>query len=180
MTNETFQSTILCVDDEAGILAVLERALKNEAARIITTTKPLEAIDIMKKEKIDLAILDIKMPDIDGLNLLSRLKEISPHSSYILLTAFGDKNSIQTALRIGIDDFIDKPFDNFYLKNKVKNLLSKKEYEYIISEVIELLISNFSQLNLTHFSKLSFEEKSKNIHAIMEIVRLKILKKQNI
>ncbi|MBF0299944.1 MAG: response regulator [Oligoflexia bacterium] len=177
MFDKVFQSTVLVVDDEEEILGLIEKVIKNEVDRVFATSNPCEAIEFVKKHKVDLAILDLKMPTMDGLILLSKLRTLSENTSYFILSACGDKKSIQEALRIGIDDFIDKPFGNDYLKKAIKNALSKKKYEYIISEVIEILLRNYSQVTLQKFSQMTYEEKSKNINAIVEIAKLKVFKR---
>ncbi|MBF0362718.1 MAG: response regulator [Oligoflexia bacterium] len=179
MSDKIFKSSVLLVDDEEEILIVNEKMIKSEVDHVFTTTNPCEALEIVKKHRVDLAILDLKMPEMDGITLLSKLRLLSPNTSYFIYSAYGDKKSIQNALRIGIDDFIDKPCSIDYFKKAIKNALSKKQYEYLLSEIIEMLVSNCSQVSLQKFSQMSYKEKSKNINAILEIAKLKVFKRQN-
>jgi len=83
----TEKPLILVVDDESDSLAFLFDLLHNEGYRVLPASSPLDALELVVKRKPGLIISDLRMPDLDGMELLDRVKAISPRSRVILLTA---------------------------------------------------------------------------------------------
>ncbi len=105
------QLRILVVDDDETLRSVLSNELKNEGYIVETAADGDEAIKIVKQRKFDLALLDIKMPGVDGFQVLQYLKKEHPVIKVIMLTGFADlKNAIE-AKKLGADDFVSKPYD---------------------------------------------------------------------
>jgi len=105
------QVRILVVDDDEALRSVLSNELKNEGYIVETAADGDEAIEIVKQRKFDLALLDIKMPHVDGFQVLQYLKKEHPVIKVIMLTGFADlKNAIE-AKKLGADDFVSKPYD---------------------------------------------------------------------
>ena len=98
---DTEKPLILVVDDESDSLAYLFDLLHNEGYRVMPTSSPLDALDMVTKRKPRLIISDLRMPDLDGMELLDRVKEMSPRSRVILLTAYGDRTMRQDVIRRG-------------------------------------------------------------------------------
>lgn len=133
---------ILVLDDEKEIADLIELYLKNENYNVFKFNRAREALEFIKKEKIDLAILDIMLPDISGLSIC---KEIRKKYNYpiIMLTAKNDEISKIEGLSIGADDYITKPFNALELVARVKSAL-RRYYNYnnkekIDNEIIEIL-----------------------------------------
>ena len=174
-----FNATVLFVDDEPAILDVLGRTFKNDISQIFTAAHPDEALDIIKKNNVELVVLDLRMPEKDGLTLYKELKEIRPNLSVIFLTAHGDKETVQEALRLGADNFVDKPYDKNYLKLAVRKALEQARYESLIKEILELFIFHYTDAEPESFSTMNFEEKEKTIKAALALARLKIDRKKS-
>ncbi|MGB9773739.1 MAG: response regulator [Bacteroidota bacterium] len=105
------QLRILVVDDDETLRSVLSNELKNEGYIVETAADGDEAIKIVKQRKFDLALLDIKLPRVDGFQVLQYLKKEHPVIKVIMLTGFADlKNAIE-AKKLGADDFVSKPYD---------------------------------------------------------------------
>ncbi len=114
---------ILLVDDEADLLTGLQRTLERGVKKtgIIITTSAKEAIELIQKDSFDLAMLDIKMVEMSGLDLLEELKKHDPSLTVVMMTAFASIEVAVEAMRRGAYDFITKPFDKdalFRIVNK--------------------------------------------------------------
>lgn len=120
------KKTILCVDDEIAILASLARTLRPLPYRVLTATDGVKALEIVKKEKPDLVISDVKMPRMDGYELLKQMQQGGfDELPVVLLTGDDD---LARGYREGCVYYITKPFKKDYLLNII---------EYIIGEPSE-------------------------------------------
>lgn len=120
--------SILVVDDVQSNLELMEAVFSKEGFNVLKALAATEAIDIFKHHTVDLAVLDVMMPGIDGFELCSRLKETSRKRFFpvILLTALSDRKSKIKGIESGADDFISKPFDTSELLLKIRSLLKLK------------------------------------------------------
>jgi CheY-like chemotaxis protein len=118
---------ILVVDDESDSLAYLFDLLHNEGYRVLPTSSPLEALDHARKKRPDLIISDIRMPDLDGLELLERVRTVSPRTRVILLTAYGDWKMLQDVIRNGGEAMLLKPSSNEEILRSVRKALEEVE-----------------------------------------------------
>ena len=105
-------ATILIVDDEAKIRRILALMLRDQRHEVREAASGEEALELAAAVKPDLVLLDLKMPGIDGLETLKRLKESLPETDVIMMTAFGTISSAVEAMRGGAYDYVTKPFDN--------------------------------------------------------------------
>jgi putative two-component system response regulator len=121
-------TSVLIVDDMESNLDLLETIFHKAGFKVYKALNGEVAIEIFKKEDIDIAILDVMMPGIDGFQLCSMLKSMAGkrYIPIILLTALSDKKSRITGLECGADDFISKPFDSTELITKIMSLLKLK------------------------------------------------------
>jgi DNA-binding NtrC family response regulator len=102
---------ILVVDDEIDILELLEMIITDRTDYEVTTTNnPVEVPELLKKASYDLIITDLRMPDIDGIELIEMVKQIDNQLPFIILTAYGTIESAVEAMRKGAFDYITKPF----------------------------------------------------------------------
>jgi two-component system response regulator ChvI len=117
--------TIALVDDDRNILTSVSIAFEAEGYRIMTYTDGVSALDGFKTSLPDIAILDIKMPRMDGMELLRRLREKSD-LPVIFLTSKGDEIDELFGLKMGADDFVRKPFSQRSLIERVKAVLRRR------------------------------------------------------
>lgn len=115
---------IALVDDDRNILTSVSIALEAEGYRIMTYSDGASALEGFKTSPPDLAIVDIKMPRMDGMELLLRLRQKS-NMPVIFLTSKEEENDEILALQIGVDDFIRKPFSQRLLTERVKVILRR-------------------------------------------------------
>ncbi len=115
------QGKILIVDDEQGFCELLENLLQKEGFHTVSTTNPLKAQQLLERDDFDLVFLDLKMPEMDGLELLRHIKAFDENIIVIIITAYGTIETAVEAMRQGAYDFITKPFQ----KNDLMRLVHK-------------------------------------------------------
>lgn len=105
--------TILIVDDEKDMLQLLKRSLEPDLqCTVVTAASAEEALKLYKESPFDLVLADIKMPGMDGLELLELIKRNSPEQTILMMTAYGSIDTAVEAMKYGAYDFITKPFDH--------------------------------------------------------------------
>lgn len=118
--------TIALVDDDQNILASLSAALEDEGYSVDTYGDGVEALDGIARRPVDLAILDIKMPRMDGMELLGNLRKKN-NLPVIFLTSKDDEIDEVMGLRMGADDYIKKPFSQRLLLERIRAVLRRHE-----------------------------------------------------
>ena len=103
--------SILIVDDEENIRTYLGRSLNKAGFEVDTAQYGKEAINLLLQKHLDVVLLDLNLPDLNGLEVLRELKKIDTDSIVIIITAYGDINSAVEAMRLGAYDYLTKPFD---------------------------------------------------------------------
>jgi two-component system response regulator ChvI len=124
-TGPASQPVIALVDDDRNILASVTLALEAEGFKVRSWTDGTEALKALLADPIDLAILDIKMPRMDGLQLLEKLRAQS-RLPVIFLTSKDDEVDEVTGLRLGADDYVTKPFSQRLLIERIRALLRRQ------------------------------------------------------
>jgi DNA-binding NtrC family response regulator len=99
---------ILVVDDEPGIRVMLSAALKREGHEVLLATDGQSALATLETGPVDLVVTDIRMPGMSGIELLDAAKRIDPALSVIMMTAYGSKDTVLDALRLGATDYVEK------------------------------------------------------------------------
>ncbi|MCB2183239.1 MAG: response regulator [Desulfobulbaceae bacterium] len=100
---------VLIVDDSKSVLSVLSEAFKESPFQVITTDSPLRAYEIIEKEPVDIVISDIEMPDMNGLDLLKKIKAHNGMIKVIIITGYITVNNTLNAFRYGAEDLFFKP-----------------------------------------------------------------------
>ncbi|KGR80075.1 response regulator transcription factor [Ureibacillus manganicus] len=117
-------TTILLVDDEHRMLDLIELFLSPLGMKCIKETSGRNAIEIIEDEKVDLVLLDVMMPEMDGWEVCKAIREFS-NVPIVMLTARSDKSDLVKGLNIGADDYITKPFDEKELVARVNAILRR-------------------------------------------------------
>ncbi|MGC7870743.1 sigma-54-dependent transcriptional regulator [Desulfosporosinus sp. SYSU MS00001] len=120
---------ILVIDDEERMCWALERALNHEGYQVMTATRGLEGIQLAQESEPSLVILDLKMPDLDGIEVLKELKSLHPNVPVIMITAHGTIDTAIEAMKIGALDYITKPFKLEKIKVQVQQALHLSNLE---------------------------------------------------
>jgi len=117
---------ILVVDDELSMREFLSILLEREGYDVTVAASAAEALRMMESALFDLVLSDVNMPGLSGIELLARIKEKSPETSVLMLTAFSAAEQAVEAMKLGAYDYIGKPFKNEEIKQLVKNALEKQ------------------------------------------------------
>ena len=133
-------NTILVVDDELDILEFVGYNLRKEGYTVLTANNGLTAIEIAKEKTPDLVILDVMMPDMDGIETCERMRAIPKLTNTIItfLTARSEDYSQIAGLEAGADDYITKPIRPKVLLSRVKALLRRRVFSDDFSNILEL------------------------------------------
>jgi len=122
---------ILVVDDEPGMRSLLSKALGREGYAVSAFEKGEDALVSVYEGEYDLAVLDIQMPGMDGIELLKKLRDRDPELNVVMITAYGSIQSAIDAMRLGAYDYLTKPFEMEEIKLVVEKAL---EHERLLSE----------------------------------------------
>ncbi len=101
---------ILIVDDEPVVTKSCERILAGTSYDVVTTNSGLEGLELAMNETFNLVVTDLKMPDLDGMDLVRKLRKTHPETSVIVITGYGSVPNAVEAIRLGVKEFIEKPF----------------------------------------------------------------------
>jgi len=146
---------ILVVDDETLIRELCGRVL--DGYQVLQAANGAEALEILRQQSVDVVLTDVMMPDIDGLTLLQKAKEIDPTQVVIVMTGFADKDVVLQALRENADDLLTKPLNLLQLKTTISKALDKKRLkeELVYLRRMDRLKSDFLGL-VSHKLKTPF------------------------
>jgi len=115
---------IMIVDDAAFMRMMIRENLKKEGfSDFLEAENGLEAVELFEEQHPDLVLLDITMPEMDGITALREIKEKHPDSKVVMCSAMGQENMVIESIRLGALDFIVKPFKPERLLQAVKNIL---------------------------------------------------------
>jgi DNA-binding NtrC family response regulator len=153
---------VLIADDEPNMIWALKKALSKEEYEIISADNGEEAVEGLAEEP-DLIIMDLKMPKMNGLEALRKIKEINPKIPVIMITAHGTTDTAVEAMKIGALDYISKPFDIDELKVVIKKALEYKSLNDEINYLRERLDESSSKIV---FESRSMEEVLKLVYKV--------------
>ena len=122
------KAKILLVDDEPDILEIVEYNLKNEGYKVYTASSGIEGVSLAKEVKPDLILLDVMMPEMDGIEACDQIRKIPSleHNTIAFLTARGEDYSQVAGFEAGADDYITKPVKPKVLTSRLKALLRRR------------------------------------------------------
>ncbi len=170
---------ILLIDDEPDIVRVLSMSLKADGYDVIPAYSGVEGIEVFEKERPDIVLTDIKMPGMDGIEVLKKVKSIEPGSEVIIITGHGDIDNTIEALQYGASDFINKPVRDEALAIALKRAQDKleikrqlREYTHDLEDKVEAATreiarrSNF-QIKLIRSSNDGIVATDKNLNIVI-------------
>jgi two-component system response regulator PilR (NtrC family) len=121
--------SILIVDDEESMREFLSIMLQKEGYSVKTASNANDALAMIEKEIFSLAVTDIKMPGMDGIQLLTEIRKVSPDTEVVMITAFGSTDTAVEAMKKGAIDYVVKPFQIDEMKIIIRNILEKKRLQ---------------------------------------------------
>lgn len=125
--------TILICDDEPGYREEISSYFEAKGFRVKTADRPSKALQLIKTSKIDVAVFDIRLPEMSGLELLRAAKKIDPELAVIMISGHGDMDCVVSAMRDGAFDFFSKPFHLLDIQIAIERL---KKYLHLQNEII--------------------------------------------
>ena len=130
MTNYADKPTILVVDDDVTIRGMISKILSRNGYQVILASDGFEALNLLEQEQIKIVITDMKMPEMDGMELIELISKNYPDIKIIVITAFDDIYTIKDAIIKGADEYITKPFNsheiNIIVERAYWNTTTKK------------------------------------------------------
>ena len=143
-------ASILVVDDESSIRFFLSEALDRDGYQVTTAQDGYEALEQLRHDHFDLVLLDLRMPGINGMQVLERLHEQSPETAVIVLTAHASLETAVQALRQGAHDYLAKPIKTVELRESVRSGLIKHQRQRrqrdLVTQLETMLTSNLEEI----------------------------------
>lgn len=158
---ESVKATIVVADDEESVRWTLKKALEREGYEVLTAADGQRAVEAAEEAQADLVLMDIKMPTLDGLQALSRLREHRPETVVIVMTAFGSLQAAVEAMKRGAYDYITKPFDFEELTLLVRRALE-----------VRMLTQELHRLKAALKGRPTFDEIVGESQAMQEVFKL--------
>ncbi len=120
------KGSVLVVDDEKEIRDFFKENLTEAGWKVLTASGGEIALSLLREESPDLVLLDIKMPGMDGIKVLQKIKESRSDAIVIILTGYGTTGTAREAMKLGAYDYITKPFDLNLVKDLLREALGEK------------------------------------------------------
>jgi len=134
------KKNVLLVDDNQQMLDELRDIFKDNKINLLAADSGKEALKLAEKEDFDVAVVDIRLPDFNGVELIDKLKNVRPNSIYLLITAYTSAETAIKALQKGVLDYIVKPFSPEELINSVKKGFMEKDAAEASEKRLEELV----------------------------------------
>ncbi|MCX7823673.1 MAG: response regulator [Syntrophobacterales bacterium] len=170
---------ILCVDDEPSNLALLEAILTSTGYEVVKAPDGVSALEILKKDKIDIVLLDVIMPGMNGYEVCRKIKEdeLLSHIPVIMITALDSKEHRIVGIEAGAEEFLTKPFDKSEVLARVKMLLKVKN----LNEKLKLAHLNVERLTeFVHSAMLHFDPTRFQLLTTVEGMMEQLLKRHTL
>jgi len=139
---------ILLVDDEEELRSTLQELLEHSRHHVTSCANAMRAREAVRNGKFDIVLLDIRLPDGDGLDLLREFRNTDPDMGVIMMTGYAEVDTAVDAIRLGADDFLKKPFDLDELLVRIDELLKKRELKSSNKELSRQVQANHSKHTL--------------------------------
>lgn len=120
---------IMLIDDDEWIRNSLSLFFETEGCYLLALETAEEGIEELKKQHYDIIIFDYRLPGMDGLEFLRRIQDLHPDTMKILITAYGSRELLTEAIRVGVQDFIEKPFTSKTIEGCLSRLIENRELE---------------------------------------------------
>ncbi len=126
-TSWTTPPRVLAVDDEQVVCESIRRVLAAEGYEVATSTSSRSGLELLKKERFDLLLLDIKMPEMDGIELLKAARDVSPETEVVIITGYATIETAVEAIKLGAFDYLEKPVSPPQLLVATARALERKQ-----------------------------------------------------
>lgn len=122
------QATLLLVDDQRDVLDAMRRVLARDRYRVLHTTRPSEAVQLLMNEDLDVIVSDIEMPEMSGLELMAVARDLRPDATRIIVTGAGTAEAVTRAINEGeVHRFVHKPYEPVILRTIVAEAIARRQ-----------------------------------------------------
>jgi len=142
------KTRILIIDDEPKMCSILKRALEVDEYEIEATSNPIKGIKYLEERPFQIILCDLKMPEMDGIEVLEKAKKIQPEADFIIMTAYATVQSAVESMKKGAFDYLIKPFSMDELRILLKRVIETKELKEENVHLKEVLQSTFNFENI--------------------------------
>ncbi len=146
-------ATILIIDDEPKMAGILKRVLSKQGYEVVTTSEPKQGLTILQSQPVQIILCDLKMPGMDGIEVLERAKQIQPQAEFIMMTAYATAQTAVESMKKGAYDYLIKPFPLDELKILLARVLKTKTLQEENVRLREALVDKFHFDNIVAESK---------------------------
>ncbi len=127
---------VLLVEDDSRMLHSLERLLKDSGLDVVSAPNGQEAVELAQKDEFALIISDVRMPGMDGIEALGKMKTFQPQARKLIITGYADEDAPVRAIQLSVDDYLMKPFGSEIFLKSVENAISRYRFERLKTEAI--------------------------------------------
>ena len=117
-------SKILVIDDEQGIRNLLDTLLSRKGYEVVLASNGQKGLELFRRERPDVVVLDLKMPEMNGLTVLQQVRQLNPVQPVVILTGAGTAEAEQQVRALGVTEFVEKEFSMHRLGDSLKRLLN--------------------------------------------------------
>ena len=146
-TSEERAGAVAVVDDQEAVCAGCKLVLTDRGYRVTTYLTGESGFDGIRRDEVDVVLLDLKLPDIDGMDLLRRIHEEKPEMNIIVMTGYASVQSAVSAMKLGAFDYLAKPFEDDELLFSVDKAVRNKR---LVEENVALRKQLFAKYNFSH------------------------------
>lgn len=118
-------SKILVIDDEQGIRNLLDTLLSRKGYEVVLASNGQKGLELFRRERPDVVVLDLKMPEMNGLTVLQQVRQLNPVQPVVILTGAGTAEAEQQVRALGVTEFVEKEFSMHRLGDSLKRLLNQ-------------------------------------------------------
>ena len=117
-------ATVLVIDDEDGIRNLLDTLLSRKGHEVVLASNGLRGLELFRRKRPDVVVLDLKMPEMNGLAVLQRVRQLNPTQPVVILTGAGTAEAEQQVRALGVTEYVEKEFSLHRLGDALKRLLN--------------------------------------------------------
>lgn len=132
-----YRPLVLLMEDEINVAKGLEMVMREEGYEVDVALTGQGALEKFKASEFDLLVADLRLPDMDGMEVVQRVREKQPRTNVVIITGYPSVASAVQAVRIGVSDYLRKPFTEDEFKTAVKSALQKKKRESMETLIVE-------------------------------------------
>lgn len=149
------KKNLLLIDDEAWFLESLKEVLA-DTYNVHTASNGKDGIQKYLDIRVDLILLDLAMPEMDGIEVLQRIREVNPWIPVIIMTGHSTIERAETAASLGVQGYIKKPFDSEVLKEKIKEIVALRELHLVTAGLPQMIVADTEELKESTFIILKY------------------------